>query len=219
MSRPTEKEAAAALATLIEYHGEPVMPVSAYCERLYEWMAAIEALNANPRDGVEEQGSNYHHLLGAIEMDISKSNLLYRTIYCGRPKRSTPCPVHKGHWAGLAMEPPNAAAISLAGYPNPTSQKASRALTRYSVLGQQGHRYCVLPDQLPVHLRQSRERRSEPGLMPVQAQQNEPTLRSWIRQHDIDKGRRNDWSDDGCDNSSMREGRAPVGAPGGEDQR
>lgn len=39
----------------------------------------------------------------SVFLDISKSNLLYRLLYCGEKLREEMCPEHKGEWNGQAM--------------------------------------------------------------------------------------------------------------------
>jgi hypothetical protein len=103
MSSEEPQEVRDARTLLTDYFGEPVMPVSQYCDAFSLWATAIQTLNAGSGKG---QGASYHDMLDRIEIDIRKSNLLYRLIYRGQQFRRRPCPVHKGHWSGLPLEPP-----------------------------------------------------------------------------------------------------------------
>jgi hypothetical protein len=40
-------------------------------------------------------------LMDGFAIDIHKSDLLYRLIYCGEKLRTEQCPEHKGEWSGL----------------------------------------------------------------------------------------------------------------------
>lgn len=43
------------------------------------------------------------HRVDIVFLDISKSNLLYRLLYCGEKLREEMCPKHKGEWNDQAM--------------------------------------------------------------------------------------------------------------------
>ena len=60
------------------------------CERMDEWAALKSVVNPEFADA-------WHRVRFAIE----KSCLLSRTLYGGERPSQTPCPVHKGKWAGI----------------------------------------------------------------------------------------------------------------------
>lgn len=105
MSKLTDAEVAEMLAKLKAHFHEPVMPVSEYCSAIKTWFRAIEALNNgdDTKNPESRQGHTYWRFLRSIEIDIRKSNLLYRMIYHGDPLRSEKCPEHQGHWDGQAQ--------------------------------------------------------------------------------------------------------------------
>jgi len=83
--------------------GVPVMPVSFFCDFLKEWQRlAAEPLPSDGTAGIawrKERGDKIQFVF----LQIMKSNLLSRTIYGGEKPRTTPCPVHKGHWSGCKL--------------------------------------------------------------------------------------------------------------------
>lgn len=87
------------------HYGEPVRPVSFYCNAFRTWRQAI--VDANKRGDYKENDRNQWEkvieALNWLELPISKSNLLHRLIYAGEPLRLTPCPEHKGHWVGCSF--------------------------------------------------------------------------------------------------------------------
>jgi hypothetical protein len=100
MADLTEEQAQQMLKDLAEHYGEPVKPVGEYCKAISAWMKCI----------VENNAKEYAGVLHRIEIDIRKSALLCRLIYCGEKLRTEPCPIHKGHlnmaeWIGFPSEP------------------------------------------------------------------------------------------------------------------
>jgi hypothetical protein len=91
-SNMTDEEAKDLLRKLSEHYNCPVMPVNEYCANLREWAHLIDL-----RDNDAKQRDDFRQ----IELSISKSCLLNRTIYCGEKPSQTPCPVHEGRWTGL----------------------------------------------------------------------------------------------------------------------
>jgi hypothetical protein len=83
--------------------GVPVMPVSFFCDFLKEW----HRLAAQPLPDEDPAAVAYRkdrsEKTQFVFIQIMKSNLLSRTIYSGEKARTTPCPVHKGHWSGCKM--------------------------------------------------------------------------------------------------------------------
>lgn len=93
---------------LMHHYGEPVRPISAYCNAFRTWRQAI-ADGLKRGDWRKNMGANAEmaKLLGtlnSLEIPISKSNLLHRLIYLGEELRLTPCPEHKGRWSGCGDE-------------------------------------------------------------------------------------------------------------------
>jgi hypothetical protein len=80
------------LSQLEEHFGEPVRPVSDYCNALETWSKVF--CKKYPS---EERAHS------SIRISIRKSNLLARLIYGGEKLRTRECPVHKGKWDGQAM--------------------------------------------------------------------------------------------------------------------
>lgn len=102
----SDDEAKALLGQLSAYYGEPVMPLHRFCDAITTWFRSIEAncrepdLIRNPEHPEYQHGADYHMLLRRIEVDITKSDLLYRLLYNGQQLRTKMCPDHKGHWDG-----------------------------------------------------------------------------------------------------------------------
>lgn len=80
--------------------GTPVMPVSFFCDFLREWQQLCDQplLDAEPEDLARRRDRS--EKISYVFIQITKSNLLSRTIYGGEKPRKTPCPVHKGRWSG-----------------------------------------------------------------------------------------------------------------------
>ena len=79
------------LDTLREHFGEPCVPVSKYCKALETWVG-IRA----------EHDVGFAKMWRFLYIDIVKSCLLDRLIYCGEELRKEKCLQHKGFWSGLA---------------------------------------------------------------------------------------------------------------------
>lgn len=75
---------------LREYFGEPMLPVTKYCKALETY--------ANLKAEKDEEFAKYYRFL---IIDIYKSCLLDRLIYCGEELRTEKCPKHDGHWSGI----------------------------------------------------------------------------------------------------------------------
>lgn len=94
----TEERAQEMLKELSNHYRTPVRPLYEFCEAVSAWMRCIEKANEEPRAEHESaQGSEYWALLRRIEMDISKSGLLWRLLYLGEKVRAKKCPQHNGH--------------------------------------------------------------------------------------------------------------------------
>lgn len=91
----TDDEAKTMLDQLAKHFGEPVMPVSRYCDSLHQW--------ADRMARKHDIKSDYVRWLNRIRIDVTKSNLLARLIYGGEKPRTKRCPVHDGKWDGQAM--------------------------------------------------------------------------------------------------------------------
>ncbi len=98
-----DEEVAALLAQLQAHYGEPVLPISRYCDAFRKWAEAMISLNSKtpPNDRQHVHGASYARMLPTVLTDIRKSNLLGRLLYAREPFRSKPCPLHKGTWSGL----------------------------------------------------------------------------------------------------------------------
>lgn len=91
-SKLTNEEVKAMLEQLSEHFGEPVRPVSDYCNALLTWSKVV------CKKFPAEQRAH-----SSIHLSIRKSNLLARLIYGGEKLRTRECPLHKGEWTGQAM--------------------------------------------------------------------------------------------------------------------
>lgn len=103
----TDLEANDMLETLKRHFGEPVMPISRYCDALTTWFRRID----EKATAEAEKDGSPGHVYGqrwdsgrAVRMSILKSNLLARLIYGGEKLRTRPCPnpEHAEHWRGDA---------------------------------------------------------------------------------------------------------------------
>lgn len=90
---------------------DPVMPVTRYCDILWQWLDLVCKRAEEDDARSESDNVNYGHvtdfqkirdLAPRIRLAIQKSNYLYRRIYLGEEHRTEPCPKHKGHWSGYA---------------------------------------------------------------------------------------------------------------------
>lgn len=74
------------------------MPINRFCDAISTWFSCIIRMNDEMGDGERWcQGSSYFQELPHIEIDIRKSNLLWRLLYEGERLRTVKCEVHKGH--------------------------------------------------------------------------------------------------------------------------
>jgi len=92
-----------------QHYGEPVRPVSHYCERLASY---ADGLNQAIEDHQPEYGcvcgpfasveaaATVRDGLRLLNQWRFKSHLLWRLIYADESLRTQKCPVHKGHWSG-----------------------------------------------------------------------------------------------------------------------
>lgn len=94
----TDDEAETLRKQLEEHYKEPVRPISFFCDSIKTWFRCIERRNEDGKDG---QGKDYHRQLQFIEIDIEKSDLLFRLIYQGQKLRTQKCSIHKGKWSGI----------------------------------------------------------------------------------------------------------------------
>jgi hypothetical protein len=98
---------------LAAHYGEPVLPVSRYCNAFRVWHQALierqQREDAAVACGELDEQFRDDALREALEalnnphlqMQIAKSNMLGRLIYGGQNVRTQMCPVHKGVWSGL----------------------------------------------------------------------------------------------------------------------
>jgi hypothetical protein len=70
-------------------------PPDRFCKKMREW-AALMVNSERISDG-----SSFARAWQEVELAISKSCLLSRTLYGGENPSKTPCPVHKGKWSGI----------------------------------------------------------------------------------------------------------------------
>lgn len=104
----TDAEVAEMTEKLQKHFGQPVLPMSRFCNAIRIWFRAVETNNTDPGLTAGKApdalfGSDYFKHLRRIEIDISKSNLLARLLYGGEPLRTEKCPAHGGHWDGHAQ--------------------------------------------------------------------------------------------------------------------
>jgi hypothetical protein len=90
--------------------GEPIMPVSFYCEAIETWARVAPEVphpaGPAPSRWMEDENKVRMELgkvIGAVSLAIRKSNLLWRLIYGGERLRTKACPVHKGRWSGCIL--------------------------------------------------------------------------------------------------------------------
>jgi len=84
--------------------GIPVMPVTFFCDFLKQWAQLYgQPVESERYVGQREERQKLRDQADYVFFQIIKSNLLYRTIYCGEPVRTKPCPDHKGHWSGCNL--------------------------------------------------------------------------------------------------------------------
>lgn len=88
---------------LAQHYGEPVRPVSAYCEAFEQWFDIIRttALARAKDDPLRTLGEALNGVAFTLPLAIRKSSLLWRLIYGGEPLRTERCPTHWGVWSGL----------------------------------------------------------------------------------------------------------------------
>lgn len=72
-----------------------------FCRKMREWAA----LTINAERILN--GKSFARAWQEVELAISKSCLLSRTLYGGESPSQTPCPVHKGRWSGIHIGWPN----------------------------------------------------------------------------------------------------------------
>ena len=97
-----DETAARRLAELATYYGQPVMPVEDFCARVDAFVKAVREQAEDP-DASHEVKAKAKAFEG-YELDVGKSNLLFRLLYLGEKVRTRPCPVHKGQWSGCVWQ-------------------------------------------------------------------------------------------------------------------
>ncbi len=100
---------------LREYYGEPVKPLSRFCNAIDSWIHAIRTACQEKKAASEgkpwnHQGSEYYEYLSHIRIDIAKSALLSRLMFMDEKLRTKKCPEHKGElamheWIGFPDAP------------------------------------------------------------------------------------------------------------------
>lgn len=98
---------------LTQHYGEPVRPVSQYCNAFRAWGEAItekvKELEGDTSEYAQHERERWQKVvdaLAALQIPILKSNLLYRLIYLGEELRTEKCPEHRGRWSGYYWERP-----------------------------------------------------------------------------------------------------------------
>lgn len=82
------------MVQLSKHFGQPVRPVKDYCAALSTWFGIYK----------EKADETSQAILYKANIDLSKSNLLWRMIYNGEKLRLNPCPIHKGKWSGYSFD-------------------------------------------------------------------------------------------------------------------
>lgn len=102
----TPEQVAEYEAALTRHYGEPVRPVSVYCDAFRAWAKALHARETN--DAPDARDANLDRV-GRLVNDpglslaIAKSSMLGRLIYGGETLRTVLCPEHKGVWCGIGV--------------------------------------------------------------------------------------------------------------------
>jgi hypothetical protein len=105
-----EDKLAEMLDDLKLHFGEPVRPVSEYCDAFREWHRAIrEKVEGTDWrvNTIRYDFDLWKEIVAALDrlvIPIAKSNYLWRLIYGDGLKRTEKCPVHKGVWSGYAWD-------------------------------------------------------------------------------------------------------------------
>ena len=100
----TKEEALEMRKQLTEHYGEPVRPVSEYCEAFRAWRDALGDKVRRSEEGKDRRDislENAYDALNTLLIPIAKSSMLGRMMYGEEQARTEMCPEHKGQWAGL----------------------------------------------------------------------------------------------------------------------
>jgi hypothetical protein len=100
------------LDDLRQHYGEPVRPVSEYCQAFYDWQKVWGEKIKRIDDGKEpdqwtEDPRHARKILEALNfimLPIIKSNYLWRRLYGDGLHRTEMCPEHKGRWSGYSHD-------------------------------------------------------------------------------------------------------------------
>lgn len=99
----TEQEVSEYTDTLARHYGEPVMPVSDYCAKLFEYIEALENAtlkgSSGPFGSLDDAETVKFGLI-LLKGWAQKSNCLARLLYGNEKLRKNECPIHKGKWSG-----------------------------------------------------------------------------------------------------------------------
>jgi hypothetical protein len=98
----TEEEAQEMLAKLVQHYKQPVMPVQKYCAALETWASIMTDMEDTP-SRMRPSDKLYYDAIHRLQIDISKSYLLFRLIYLQEPLRTEVCSIHRGEWNGQAQ--------------------------------------------------------------------------------------------------------------------
>jgi hypothetical protein len=79
------------LAVLSSFFGEPVRPLAVLCPAVRAWLRR----EIDPIFNAKRPAP-----VPSVQIDIGKSNLLWRLLYAREKVRTKQCPVHRGRWHG-----------------------------------------------------------------------------------------------------------------------
>jgi hypothetical protein len=89
---------------LTKHYGEPVMPVSRYCDKISQYIKALSQCETGGALSQQQLEELKPHLLG-FHLMTAKSNLLHRLLYLDEDLRTKKCPEHNGVWSGCDWPP------------------------------------------------------------------------------------------------------------------
>ncbi len=98
-----------ARSVMERHYGQPVRPVSHYCERLAEYAEALDDAIGRGSEGPFREAGEARTVRDGLRLLRTwalKSNCLWRLIYDDEPLRTERCPEHKGRWTGCDFNGP-----------------------------------------------------------------------------------------------------------------
>jgi len=75
-----------------------------FCSLMHQWANAYKTSLDGESEYMKKRRQEFRWHWDFVELQIDKSNLLYRTMIVGDELRTTPCPAHKGHWSGCGVD-------------------------------------------------------------------------------------------------------------------